>query len=509
VGVFLYVAKWRYHTNLNRYWGVFWVDVSTAKTAETDFLTISQMMDFRVESLAEARQNLANCKRPWLLILDNADDPRTDYGTYIPSGAYGTILLTSRNEACSRHATASHVNLEESTLVEAVQLLMQVTKTDQSQRERYEEDTRTVAKLLGCHPLALIQAGTYIMNSPDCTFAKYIKIYEKNRLRILKYSVNQAQSRYRDVYTTFEVSAEMLNDMGTETSKDALQVLSLLSMLGQSRLPLSFFNDVWKGAREVEAELPEDQTSLNVLTQWHKNQIPCLFQIDEEKCDLVRVFEAMRVLKEAALISLDKVDEGTSVSMHPLVHAWARDRQTSQEQSWLAATCMIALAFQYNSLWVLQNRHLQSHLEAVIAQDTSFMFDCGSQVEIVRLLFRICWWFYYAHDLKALNVLINKLLYGLQLSKEAVTRKWVEVYELYGQCLSDSGRCKTAVEVLEQVVEFRKELAEDHPSRLASQYALASAYCENGQVKEAVVLLEHVVKIKEELAEDYPSRLAS
>ena len=53
-------------------------------------------------------------------------------------------------------------------------------------------------------------------------------------------------------------------------------------------------------------------------------------------------------------------------------------------------------------------------------------------------------------------------------------------------------------------------LAEDHPSRLASQHALARAYEANGQVKEAVELLEHVVAVREKmLAEDHPYRLAS
>jgi hypothetical protein len=55
-----------------------------------------------------------------------------------------------------------------------------------------------------------------------------------------------------------------------------------------------------------------------------------------------------------------------------------------------------------------------------------------------------------------------------------------------------------------------KTLAEDHPSRLASQHELACAYKANGQTKEAISLLEHVVAIWEKtLAEDHPSRLAS
>jgi hypothetical protein len=47
------------------------------------------------------------------------------------------------------------------------------------------------------------------------------------------------------------------------------------------------------------------------------------------------------------------------------------------------------------------------------------------------------------------------------------------------------------------VVEIRgTTLAPDHPSRLASQHALAGAYQANGQVQEAAVLLEQVVNIK-------------
>jgi tetratricopeptide (TPR) repeat protein len=74
-----------------------------------------------------------------------------------------------------------------------------------------------------------------------------------------------------------------------------------------------------------------------------------------------------------------------------------------------------------------------------------------------------------------------------------------------------NGQVKEAVKLLERVVAIQAEvLAEDHPSRLASQHALARAYQANGQVKEAVKLLERVVAIKAEvLAEDHPSRLVS
>ncbi|WZH40899.1 uncharacterized protein QYS62_001837 [Fusarium acuminatum] len=80
-----------------------------------------------------------------------------------------------------------------------------------------------------------------------------------------------------------------------------------------------------------------------------------------------------------------------------------------------------------------------------------------------------------------------------------------------GRCLHVDGRVTEAVELLEHVVQIQETtLAEDHPSRLASQHALAGVYEANGQIKEAVKLLENVVQIQETtLAEDHPSRLAS
>jgi hypothetical protein len=56
----------------------------------------------------------------------------------------------------------------------------------------------------------------------------------------------------------------------------------------------------------------------------------------------------------------------------------------------------------------------------------------------------------------------------------------------------------------------KEALAEDHPSRLASQHALAGAYRADGQAKGAVKLLQYVVSIKQrKLHEAHPSRQVS
>ena len=88
------------------FWGVSWVDVSTETLAESGFLDIAGRLQVPAKTLEEARQALANLKERWLLILDNADDPKVDYQRYFPTGLRGVVMLTSRNDEC-RHTRRS------------------------------------------------------------------------------------------------------------------------------------------------------------------------------------------------------------------------------------------------------------------------------------------------------------------------------------------------------------------------------------------------------------------
>jgi hypothetical protein len=57
-------------TDLSRFWGVFWVDVSTTGTAERSFLDVAQKLSIPAQTWDDSRLGIANLKHPWLLILD-------------------------------------------------------------------------------------------------------------------------------------------------------------------------------------------------------------------------------------------------------------------------------------------------------------------------------------------------------------------------------------------------------------------------------------------------------
>ncbi|KAL8973869.1 MAG: hypothetical protein Q9197_001887 [Variospora fuerteventurae] len=335
------------------FWGVFWVDVSTTSSAKNDFSNIAKKLSIYAESMEEARQGLANVKEPWLLVLDNADDPEVDYQCYFPAGLLGVMLLTSRNSECHRYASTRELAMELEGLPEsdARELLLHATDTPQEQWHTFHGDAQRVVTLLRSHPLALIQAGAYISRA-HCTLAEYPQVFHRQRTRLLSFRPSQAQSRYRDVYATFEASADLLQLSQSEAAKDALQLLTMLGVCAPSRLPLGqLFEAGWAGAQHILSRDDGDANFIHRLTPWHVSHLPPLLQADADAWDPFRLVEAVRLLKAFSLVSAGTDGDSLSVSMHPLTNAWALDRlaTAAQHNAWLATGCLVAVAYYYDT----------------------------------------------------------------------------------------------------------------------------------------------------------------
>ncbi|KAK5202297.1 hypothetical protein LTR41_011958 [Exophiala xenobiotica] len=136
-------------------------------------------------------------------------------------------------------------------------------------------------------------------------------------------------------------------------------------MCGPSQLPLFVFEAAWNGAQKI----PKDESANEVdhrLTAWHMSRLPSLMQASEDAWDSFRLVEAVNSLRAFALVSTT-VDNGyMRGSMHPLVHAWARDRQEERQQheSWIAMGCVVAASRSEREMWRVRRRHLQPHLQA-------------------------------------------------------------------------------------------------------------------------------------------------
>ena len=497
-------------TNSNRLYGVFWVDVSTSSLAENGFLNIASQLKMPVSTWQNSLQGLANLKHPWMLVLDNADDPKIDYQAYFPPSPAGVVVLTSRNVECQRYATAGFVALENLPIDEATELLLKAAGVTGEERLLLEDFARAVATLLQSHPQALIQAGAFVKQG-HCTLSEYPSVYVRQRRRLLISRPSQALSRYRDVYTTFEASVEMLQTSWPKSSQDALELLPLLAVCAPNKLPLFLHKAAWEGARGLPAATTDDENDLR-LTKWHVSRLPSLLQTSSASWDSFRLMEAVDILEALALVSTDRDDGYTSVSMHPLVHAWARDRQNQQRQheSWIAMGSVVALSGSAHDLWRRQARQLQPHLQAATSWDMECMFRTN-RATVATILVECGWLLHEMRADETLFTLLDRLCTHLGLDKSTVDPRWVRLYMLIGCNALNYGKVRDAVRLLEGVVQIRGQtLTEDHPDQLASQHELAGAYQADGQVQEAVRLLEEVVRIRgQTLTEDHPDRLVS
>lgn len=501
--------------------------------------------------------HIENLQHPWLMVLDNADDPDTDYQPYFPHSPWGVVMMTSRNEETHQYATAKAIVLEGLSVDAARDLLMKAARVPAEQHSVLQEDATRVATLVQSHPLALIQAGAYVARG-GCLLSQYPAVYSQQRRRLLEFRPSQAQSRYRDVYATFEASADALKQSPIASARDALDLLPLLAVGAAINLPLVVFKAAWKRARSVPSGMEHDpgDEKLYDLTGLHVAHLPPFLDVSPTAWDESRLAQAVQQLKSFALVTTDMSSTSMNVSMHPLVHAWARDRQNVDEQhkNWLSMACIMVLAWRNHSLNHTLDRQLQAHFESIIEWSVDTMFANAPSRSIVRVLVQCGWILHNLRRDEKLRALMKALVDRLDLDETTVEREWLGLYTLAGSNLTYSSMPKKAIPLLEQVVELQKEsrgakgdlqfmrsgrslavayrkvgqttkaievledvvsiesetLAVDSEQLLILQHELATLYRQAGRSDEALLVLEDVVKIqKEAQAADYPQRLRS
>jgi hypothetical protein len=313
-----------------------------------------------------------------------------------------------------------------------------------------------VASLLQSHPLALIQAAAYVSRDHS-TLAEYPRVFAQQRQRLLTFRPAQGQSRYRDVYATFEASASILQSAHTEAAADALQLLPVLATCEPSRLPLPLFEAGWKGARSISSKVTGNKDVIK-LSPWHVSRLLPLIQADASAWDSFRLIEAISLLKAFSLVSTDTHSGFLSVSIHPLIHAWARDRQekTEQHDSWTTTGCLFAVSRDNHGFWRQHRRQLQPHVQALTGWDISRMFASEPAIKITCILMNCGWLLYDMRDDAKLFVLMHRLLTHLGLDQQTVDRRWLDVYELTAWNFINYGQVKKAVSLLEQVVKIEQ-----------------------------------------------------
>ncbi|WP_159064647.1 aKG-HExxH-type peptide beta-hydroxylase [Streptomyces olivochromogenes] len=265
-------------------------------------------------------RRLESLTAPWLLILDNIDDPavlaaapsRTAEGTgwLRPPGPQGSVLITSRESRAERWGHWVHmVNVEPLSGGDGAQVLR-----DLAPRAGSERDAQELAEHLGGLPLALDLAGTYLartLNDPwpspstPNTFAAYRHSLGARLADMASdpdADLAPAERTRRTILSTWELSLDLLHRQGADLARPLLR---LLSAFGPAPIPY------------------QDLLDLDLLTGSELFPHPTL----------PRFQEALRSLAGLKLVNIETTNDMVDgfdggalrwITIHPMVRAASR-----------------------------------------------------------------------------------------------------------------------------------------------------------------------------------------
>lgn len=321
--------------NNGKYAGIFWVDAASEVLLRRSLENIAEVIkpcgrifDGIDQVIAFVNQELEYRITPWLIVLDNHDDPTSfpNILDFLPS-VNGHVLFTTRHADVMRHGTP--ISLTGMTEEESLDLFfhrVQCNRTDQTIPHAKE-----ISKRLGYHPLALDQAAAYIhKRRRTLKLEDVVDHYKTRKNDILRSTPKVWEYRKKDedqeislsVFTTCELSFERLvqeSHLGAHYS----QLLSLLGFFHSGDISASVFSTFWESVK-----------SSGVAPTWMT-----IFIRNGKWCqDLFE--DALVELRDMALIEAHYRDQNGIIhlSLHPLIRDWIQIRTNFTE---VYAQCLL------------------------------------------------------------------------------------------------------------------------------------------------------------------------
>jgi transcriptional regulator with XRE-family HTH domain len=181
-------------------------------------------------------------RRSWLLILDNVEHPQEILSTFVPTQHHGSILLATRVhdvEPLAQTQVLATMSEEEGTLF----LLRRTKKVaakaglDQAGATQQEE-ARQIWQLMDGLPLALDQAGAYILET-GCSFAEYREQYVRRRAELLARRGKRFIGHEASAATTFSLAFERVEALNLA----ATDLLRACALLASEAIPEEIFRE--------------------------------------------------------------------------------------------------------------------------------------------------------------------------------------------------------------------------------------------------------------------------
>ena len=312
--------------NKPRYWGVFWIDGSSEENAENNFASIGQQRG-KGATFTGGMHWLSQSTKPWLLVIDNADDPEMDVSKYFPVGGSGHILITTRNPGVEIYATVGHLRFGGMEPEDAVSLLLKTAfPQDESPSPKSEsgQTAQKIASELGYLALALANAGTSIRRN-IYTLEMYLRHYLGHRKEMIT-SKSISTAYEANIITTWEIPFRRIASRQSLEYRDAVDLIHISAFMHFDSIPEAVFKRPWDNI-ETRRRLYESPGVTQNGPEWNEGS-------------QFRLRTSLSILYNYSIIDHDP-KKGV-VSLHPVVQRWAKDRLSEADQKrWLSAAIAV------------------------------------------------------------------------------------------------------------------------------------------------------------------------
>jgi hypothetical protein len=178
---------------------------------------------------------LSNCTKPWLLIIDNADDPAIDLNDYFPRGRRGHVLITTRDPSRKSYGNVGDgfFAFQGLEIDEARCLLLTAAGQAQPWTPNMSKLAAAIAEVFGHLAIAITHAGRTIREG-FCKLHEYLEFHKREweRMRVSRQIVKSSHvADDLDVLSAFELNRRAIEGRASQASRDALQLLNTFAFL--------------------------------------------------------------------------------------------------------------------------------------------------------------------------------------------------------------------------------------------------------------------------------------
>lgn len=173
--------------------------------------------------------------------LDSMDD-------YLPTGRFGSILITSRNASLvPKYGGMILGTLNEGNAIQLLVGSMKMQGWTEDEGARTVSAATAIVRRLGCFPLAVMEAARYIASNREKRLSDFLAEYERNELAHTISSTSLIETRPFNLSVLWKMSY-------SELTPDQQKLLNTMSFFDPTGIPLDLISQGAVKARGAGSE---------------------------------------------------------------------------------------------------------------------------------------------------------------------------------------------------------------------------------------------------------------